>query len=287
MMIDPDLRASIASTFGPLNNDPAGALPTVSTLKNELEQHVKPKKGKVSAKTLSVGVSPQVAKLFASASVDIWLRGVHSFLISASLTNASPIWSSVAGYYASHYAIRATAHLLGVFQLHGAGWVVRLQKASKGHLCEYSKKNGNEREHIVYWDRVKAHPLFARNVFYTRNPCHDDVSDIGHRSRANYADHLGNCVQFKSLDEEVLRQQVKRISRTELTTPPIPLLSRFPDVDAVQLIAYYRLVKFREVLDEVLGATSRFWNVHRDPPWANKVITFELVEIRGLSTFAR
>lgn len=287
MTIDPTLRRSVAATFGPLNNDPAGTLPRVGALKNQLEPHITTRSGPTRKKSLSVGVTPSVAKLFASASVDMWHRGVHSFLMSASLTNASPIWSSVAGYYASHYAIRATAHLLGVFQLHGAGWIVDLQKESSGHLCHFAKKNGNEREHVVYWKRVKAHPLFAANDFYTMNPPYGDESDVGHRSRANYADHLANCTQFKNLDDDVLKQQVKRIARTELTTAPIPRLSKFPDVDAVQLIAYYRLVKFRELLDDVLGSSNRFWNVHREPSWTNRVITFELVETRGLSTLSR
>ena len=52
---------------------------------------------------------------FAMAAVKMWLRAVHSFLISVSLTKASPIWSSVAGYYSSHYSIRASPSIfLGV-----------------------------------------------------------------------------------------------------------------------------------------------------------------------------
>src|SRR4051794_23110473 len=55
---------------------------------------------------------------FASAAVEIWQRGIHSFLTSAALTETSPLWASVGGYSASHYSVRGLAHLLGAFQLH-------------------------------------------------------------------------------------------------------------------------------------------------------------------------
>lgn len=53
--------------------------------------------------------------LFASASVEMWQRAVHSFLWSVALTDRSPIWASVSGYYASHFVMRAFAHSFGFF----------------------------------------------------------------------------------------------------------------------------------------------------------------------------
>ena len=63
-------------------------------------------------------VTPREIRMFATAAVEMWLRGIHSFLISAASTRVSPVWASISGYYASHYTIRAFAHLLGYFQLY-------------------------------------------------------------------------------------------------------------------------------------------------------------------------
>ena len=63
--------------------------------------------------------------------------------------------------------------------------------------------------------------------------------------------------------------------------PPLPRISKFPDLEFVQVVAYHRLVTFRKLLDEVLGGKNRFWNVHRKPPFAIKFIDFQLAEGRG------
>ena len=68
--------------------------------------------------------------------------------------------------------------------------------------------------------------------------------------------------------------------------PPQPCttatrISKFPDLEFVQVVAYHRLVTFRKLLDEVLGGKNRFWNVHRKPPFAIKFIDFQLAEGRG------
>ena len=63
----------------------------------------------------------------------------------------------------------------------------------------------------------------------------------------------------------------------ELNTPPIPQVSRCPDVESTQLIAYYRLVAFRKLVDEILGESNRFWKVQRIPPWATPFLNFQLI----------
>src|SRR3989344_7964975 len=82
--------------------------------------------------------------LFATAAVEMWLRAVHSFLISSSLEKASPIWSSISGYYASHYVMRAFAHLHGHFLLRGSRQHVRISHGKgKSFLCESKKESSN------------------------------------------------------------------------------------------------------------------------------------------------
>ena len=117
----------------------------------------------------TVGVDPSVSRLFATASVNMWLRAVHSFLISASLTGVSDIWASVAGYYSSHYSVRALAHLLGYFQLHARRKVVKLHFENGKHLCEYISKTRASREHIAYWKLVKQASLFTSDQLFTEN----------------------------------------------------------------------------------------------------------------------
>jgi hypothetical protein len=124
MNINELLRIQLITTFRPLNVA-AATFPPPRTLSVSLEGKL-PKDP-----TTEVTINPKIASHFASAAVDIWLRSVHSFLISASLTEISPIWSSVSGYYSSHYAVRGLAHLLGYFQLFRRK---RLAKLSLGHF---------------------------------------------------------------------------------------------------------------------------------------------------------
>jgi hypothetical protein len=47
---------------------------------------------------------------------------------------------------------------------------------------------------------------------------------------------------------------------------PIPNADNFPDIASVQILAYHRIVKFRKVLDDIVGAEHRFWAIQRNPP---------------------
>ena len=96
--------------------------------------------------------------MFTTGAVDIWMRAVHSFLVSASLTDVSSIWSSVAGYYSSHYAVRSIAHLLGFFQLFKGKRIVHLQFLSGQYVCSFDPKKAQDREHKLYWQIVKKDP---------------------------------------------------------------------------------------------------------------------------------
>lgn len=277
MNIDRELQAQIKSAFLPLNKSGARTFPSGMSLSLALEQLAP--SGKASANKT---VDPEIAQLFATASVDIWLRALHSLVISASLTASSPIWAAVSGYYASHYAIRALAHALGYFQLYKKKKIVRLKLHRGKYFCVFDPKGGNDREHQLYWKSVKQDPHFVGDPLFTRNDPGSDNSDVGHRERANYADHLYYFPQFHPLDLEETKVKFNFISNISFRTPPIPRISKFPDTEAVQVIAYHRIVKFRRFVDEILGSDSRFWSVHRSPSWASSVVDFQLVEQAGL-----
>src|SRR4051794_35477122 len=82
------LQVRLQTAFGRLNSVAAAkAFPKLRALTDNLDNLVP------DAPIDEIRVSPRTAELFATASVDIWLRAVHSFLVSASLTNISPIWA--------------------------------------------------------------------------------------------------------------------------------------------------------------------------------------------------
>ena len=281
MTIDKNLQSRIQAAFARLDNvGGSEAFPKPAAIARDLEKLI-PSTG-----PQTISVRPQIATSFAAASIDMWLRSVHSFLISASLTNASPIWSSVSGYYASHYAVRALAHLLGHFLLFRRGRIAQLELTSGRHYCSFAKRTGDDREHVIYWRRVKADVHFSNDPFFTDNLplAGSSTSDVRHRDHANYADSLVRYYpQFRVLDENALKIRVSTISQIEITDPPIPRLSEFPDLDSVQLIAYHRIVKYRHFLDEILGQSSRFWRAQRNPSFAMGIVNYQVTEPTGLS----
>jgi hypothetical protein len=232
------------------------------------------------AETVSVTTSENL--LFATGAVEMWHRAIHSFLISTSLTDVSPIWSSVAGYYSSHYNIRAIAHALGYFQLFTSKNVVKCALEKGKLVCTYTRKDGRDREHKLYWKIVKTDPHFNADPFFTLNDDGQDKSDVSHRSCANYSDHLSQFPAFRPLNEQNIKDRIDFISKIEITDPPIPKRSRFPDVDSVQIVAYHRLVRFRRFIDEVIAGKNKFWDLHREPPWAKGYLTYQVTPSSAL-----
>jgi hypothetical protein len=213
--------------------------------------------------------------MFATAAVNMWMRAVHSFLISASLTNVSPIWASVTGYYSSHYSVRALAHLLGSFRLFTKRQVAQLQAAAGHYVCTFKQKKS--REHEIYWEIVSDDRHFSADPFFNQgNP------EVAHRDWAQYTDHLPQLPPFRPLDKEALRIRIDRISDIPFDAPPIPQLVRYPDVDSVQVIAYHRIVRFRAFVDAILGESSAFWTTYRNPSWAIEFMDFQLAEGQAL-----
>ncbi|MBK6817689.1 MAG: hypothetical protein IPG82_20095 [Saprospiraceae bacterium] len=221
---------------------------------------------------------------FATASIEMWHRSLHSFFISASLTKASPLWSSVAGYYSSHYAIRAFAHLFGYYQLYNKKRIVQLELTGQNYSCNFSKRGSSDREHTVYWKFVKNYftqdPFFYLNLDTPPTGQNSEFrSDSGHRNRANYADHIGKFPVFAPLDSEDLKTRIYKLSVIEINDVPIPDVNGYPDIDNVQLIAYHRILKFRVFVDEILTSNNRFWNLQRNPTWAPSYFDFQAVSV--------
>jgi hypothetical protein len=233
----------------------------------------------------ALNISTKISSLYATAAVEIWLRGIHSFLISSSLTDVSPIWASVSGYYASHYCVRGLAHLLGFFQLHRRKRTVRIDIEGGKYCCYIDKKGGSGGEHKYYWKVVKDNNRFLNNPFFTLNEEGGSASDSGHRNIANYFDHINGFTYFSPLNKETLKQRVDHLSKIELSSAPIPRKENYPDVESVQLIAYHRIIIFRRFLDEILGGQNGFWKIHRNPGWCIDFLNFQVLTPRFLKVY--
>jgi len=141
--LDSGLESRLKQTFQGLSKK--GALhtqPNAQALSRALNKLLDSSHHKVT----DYSVDFTITKLFVTAAIEVWQRGIHSFLVSSSLTKTSPIWASVSGYYASHYCIRGFAHLLGYVNLHNKGFTVHLEN---GNLCSFIK--GTKGEHVFYW----------------------------------------------------------------------------------------------------------------------------------------
>jgi hypothetical protein len=272
--MDKDLSTLVERMFAGLNNQSAaGSIPEPETLSELLSRQVVP-----DHPTQTLHAQPKVLTHFATAAVEMWQRSIHSFLISASLTKASPIWASVAGYYSSHYSIRAFAHLFGFFNLHRKKRIVQLDNAGGGLTLRFDKKSASHGEHKFYWRVVSQHPQLASDPFFYA--FRDDIpdSDGAHRAKANYADHIDQFPVFLPLDAQFLAQRVERIATLVFSDVPVPDADDYPDADNVQFVAYHRLVKFRRFLDEILDTKNRFWRVHRNPSWRPDGMNFSIVD---------
>ena len=287
MIIDDSLRSHLLATFGSLSAaTPEDALPEPTTLSLFLEPMVS------NDPIVIKPIDEKSASYFASAAVDIWLRSIHSFLVSAYLSETSPVWSSVSGYYSSHYAVRGLAHLLGYFQLFHKKRVVQLKFDQDHCTCVFRRKNKRGGEHQLYWDLVKQNSAFIGDDLFTQNLLDPTAyrkrqasEDFGKesyegelRNRANYADHLFSYPALSSLDKNLLKERIEQISKIVCYAPPIPRIEKYPDLEYVQLIAYHRIIRFRKLLDDVLEGTNAFWEMYRTPAFAAEFMNFQLVE---------
>jgi hypothetical protein len=226
-------------------------------------------------------LSHKYSPMLASAGVEMWHRAIHSFLWSVALTNNSPLWSSVSGYYSSHFVMRAFAHSMGIFKSFTRKAVIQVLIANGQFICSplLSSKKG-EGEHAFYWKAVKGHPKLFSNDLFRENNERDMGSDSSHRTFANYTDHLNSFLPLEFPTLNVVAEGVERISRIRLHSVTTPSRDDYPDLENVQILAFQRIVAFRDFLDEKLPK-NRFWKAHRRPSWCKDVMLFQ-VEDQGL-----
>jgi len=274
------LEKHVEIAFRPFQNS-ASSFPAQGALSVRLRTLIR------KATSNTEAVTPALTSLFASAAVEIWHRAVHSFLISAALTRPSGLWGSVAGYYASHYTMRAFAHLLGYFQVYSAKRIVRVEISGAQHICTITRKKAGDGEHKVYWRIVKQSVEFSSDPFCMLNLEDVDISDLSHRSFANYTDHLDRFENFSVLSRAVLKSRIEHLSEIQLSSVPIPNRTNYADLDSIQLIAYHRIVRFRSLLDQILGGKNKFWNAHRSPNWCANLLDFQVVAPVFVSAYSQ
>jgi len=222
--------------------------------------------------------SHKKASLFASASMEMWQRAVHSFLCSVAITEQSRMWASVAGYYASHYVMRACAHAFGFFKSFTGRKSIKLV-ITRGHF-EWQTID-SKGEHGFYWNVVSEHHEFKGNPLFKKNSERNPKSDCSHRNYANYIDHLDNFASLKLTDRQKLEKAVEiissspRYSITEICEDKSPDL---PDLINVQILAYQRIVTFRNFLNERIPG-NRYWSTYKEPTWCKGIIDFHLDDI--------
>lgn len=200
--------------------------------------------------------------LFGSAAVEMWHRAIHSLLVSVQLMSGSKLWSAVCGYYASHYVMRAFAHVWGHYTLFQRG-TFEVGFAAGRYTV---KKRKSKNEHVFYWN-VAASNLNETNLFCVNS------DDIRHRSVANYRDHVNRFQTVQIEEESVLREHINRLAGL---SPIKPSTEKFPDLAPVQALALRRITFFRDWLDDTLEGKSRYWKGHRDPFWCRKVMTYSV-----------
>jgi len=225
-------------------------------------------------------LSHQHSSMLASAGVEMWHRAIHSFLWSVALTESSPLWSSVSGYYASHFVMRAFAHAMGIFKSFTRRMAIQVVVRNGHFVCVQLADSGGE--HAFYWKAVKGHPLLVPNPLFRENyeredNRKEDKSDAMHRNFANYADHLDSFRALRFPTDQEFKKRVEKISRIRRhsVSAPTPQRDDFPDIDKVQVLAFQRIVAFHEFLDNKVP-DNRFWRAHRRPNWCKDFLSFQL-----------
>jgi hypothetical protein len=267
-------EALVKLLFDLLKHRSSASVPPAMTLSDSLSRLVSRSRGG------PISLNRDSTALFATASIEAWQRAVHSLLMSISLSVSSPLWAAIIGYYASHYAFRAAAHILGLFSLHGEKCTIEIDSSSGPYLGAVVK--GRQREHDWYRSKVSKSALFGRDPFFLPEPT-IGVTDQDQRNRANYGDHLSRFPAFQSINVEEVRERMRWLEQYPAPTAPAISEDRFPDLEAAWILAYQRISRFRKLVDEKVGK-NRFWEGHRSPAWARDFTNFDLADTTGMLT---
>ena len=218
------------------------------------------------------------AVFFATAAVDMWQRAIQSLMVAVAASILSETWACSVGYYASHYSIRAFAHLFGYFALYRRKLIIELTPYGNMFRCvPISGLPGGSREHRSYWTLTKRLPPFLKDALFADNDEQVPKSDAAHRGVASYSDHLNQFTPFVSVDKDWMRRDLIRLAHSALAgeaSLELPDSSNFPQLSAVLSVAYLRIYRFREHLDSLLGSPGRFWDRHRTPKWCTDFFAF-------------
>jgi hypothetical protein len=224
-------------------------------------------------------VKPADGRCFASAAVEMWHRAIHSFLWSVAITESSPMWSAIIGYYSSHFVMRAFAHTIGFFKSFLRRRIAQITIGNGRFVCS-SLPGGRRGEHAFYWEVVKDYPPFKNNPLFKANNERDASSDAAHRNFANYIDHIGAFLPVRFPIDQRIVTSVEKISVIRRFSVTSPSRDNYPDLFNVQILAYQRIVTFQDSIDDRI-APNRFWKQHRYPIWCKPYISFRL-ESQGL-----
>ena len=123
---------------------------------------------------------------------------------------------------------------------------------------------------------IKKLPRFAGDPLFTDNNDRVPLSDASHRGFASYADHLDKFVKYEALDRDQVRTKMITLARTALDGEAgigMPDRGRYPDLGAVLSVAYLRIYRFREYLDN-LPIKGPYWDRCRNPQWCTELLSF-------------
>jgi hypothetical protein len=260
----------VPATFGKLDSASKLGFPEPGSLSNCFTKLVQ---GKTSGSIIQF--PPKDFPLLASAAVEMWHRAIHSFLISVSITKTSHLWASVAGYYSSHFVMRAFAHSMGVFKSFAHGKILQIVTSGNQYECHLSVSDKGEHEY--YWKMLKEHPQFSANPLFRFNSQKDVTSDSSHRTFANYVDHLGNYSPLVFPTGESIAVDVEKISHIRLHSVTEASRDDYPDLQNVQILAFQRIVAFQDFLDSEIPK-NRFWRTHRRPSWCRDLMIYQIEE---------
>ena len=109
----------------------------------------------------------------------------------------------------------------------------------------------------------------------------------------NLKDYIKDAVKTESIVDSVdvntrllhgvigLITEAGELSEAITETPSLARAGHFPDVDAVQIIAYARLIKYRRLLDNLLDQ-NKYWSRNRTPVWCAKYVNYQAPELSDL-----
>ena len=220
-------------------------------------------------------LSHEKISMLASAGVEMWHRAIHSLLWSLALTERSPLWSSVLGYYASHFVMRAFAHAMGIFRSFSQRKVIQVVVQNGQFICTFLESR--EGEHAFYWKAVRGHPKLITNPLFRENSERNPKSDSAHRNFANYTDHVDAFLPLQFPTLKTVAESIEKISRIRLHSITEPSREDYPDLQNVQILGFQRVVAFHDFLDERV-LQNRFWRAHRRPSWCNTLMSYQIEE---------